>query len=326
MAANTATATFSRGGRGGGFNGGFRNQGGRQGGQQNPDQMVITGESQPPQNRGHRRQNHKPPTTPSTSADELTQHMKAMLDRRYNPQAKLLDLSAWEDDPEFANSGVFNKGSTRAKFFPALMKVCDIIPKDMVTGVILSNNKLKDLSSVSALPETFPDLKNLDLSNNQLINLDGLWDWRRKLLSLEHLIISGNPLETHMKGGYQEKVKRWYQQLRILNTTEVRPPQPMQAAAPDATPQTAPQAAPQAPAAGQAQGLIIPDGFGMEAPGKSAEQVQKERMALEVSKATNMTLQYSGMCLEQSNWDMKEAEKVYIAAKPTLPPEAFFST
>jgi nuclear RNA export factor len=253
--------------------------------------------------------------------------MKAMLDRRYNPEMKLLDLSAYEQDPEFANTGVFSKPSTRAKFFPALMKVCENIPKEMVTGVILSNNKLKDLTPVTALPQTFPDLKNLDLSNNEMFNLDPLWDWRRKLLSLEHLIVSGNPLEKHMKAGWEDKIKRWYQQLRILNTTEVRPAAPGAAVTPAPPPAAAAPAppAPQVTPAGPQQGLVLPDGFGAEVPGKAPEQVQKELMAIEVSKATNMTLQYSIMCLEQSNWDMKRAEEVYVAAKPTLPPDAFFT-
>lgn len=58
-----------------------------------------------------------------------------------------------------------------------------------------------------------------------------------------------------------------------------------------------------------------PDGFGAAIPGKSEEQVQKELLAMELTKATRMTLEYSGMCLEQSAWNLEEAGKAFEQVK-----------
>ena len=49
--------------------------------------------------------------------------------------------------------------------------------------------------------------------------------------------------------------------------------------------------------------------------GKSNEQIQKEVMALELSRETGMTLEYSGMCLEQTGWNLAQAAKAFELAK-----------
>lgn len=61
--------------------------------------------------------------------------------------------------------------------------------------------------------------------------------------------------------------------------------------------------------------LLVPDGFGVPGPEKSEEQVQKEALAVEMSRATGMTLEYSGMCLEQSAWNLQDAAVVFEQAK-----------
>ena len=59
------------------------------------------------------------------------------------------------------------------------------------------------------------------------------------------------------------------------------------------------------------QQFTSPEGFGLAVPGKLEEQVRKELIALELTKATRMTLAYSGMCLEESAWDLQEALKAF---------------
>ena len=61
--------------------------------------------------------------------------------------------------------------------------------------------------------------------------------------------------------------------------------------------------------------IVIPDGFGVPAPNKAEEQTRKEAMALELSQATGMTLEYSGLCLEQSQWNLPEARMAFEQAK-----------
>ena len=62
-----------------------------------------------------------------------------------------------------------------------------------------------------------------------------------------------------------------------------------------------------------------PEGFGIAVPGKLEEQLQKELIALELTKATRMTLEYSGMCLEESAWNVQAAlgafEEVKVHAR-----------
>ena len=67
-----------------------------------------------------------------------------------------------------------------------------------------------------------------------------------------------------------------------------------------------------------AQGLHqsnVPLGFAMTGPGKSEEQVQKEVMAVELSNRTGMTLEFSGLCLEQCGWNLEGAAVSFEQAK-----------
>lgn len=63
--------------------------------------------------------------------------------------------------------------------------------------------------------------------------------------------------------------------------------------------------------------IPLPEGFGVSGLGKTNEQVQKEVLAAELSRRTGMTLEYSGMCLEQSGWGIEAAvvafEKVKVS-------------
>lgn len=71
---------------------------------------------------------------------------------------------------------------------------------------------------------------------------------------------------------------------------------------------------PQAPASALHQ-IPVPSGFAIAGPGKSEEQVRKEALVLELSKGTGMTLEYSQMCLEQSNFSLKAAATAFEQAK-----------
>lgn len=164
-------------------------------------------------------------STPATQ--DLVGKMKGMLNRRYNPELKLLDLSFLATDPEFSDTGIFSANARESKFFPALMKVCDTIfssaqqKREAVSSVTLANNALTSVTSVTALSQTFPEIKNLDLSNNQLKDLRAIESWRWKFRHLDHLVLTGNPLETAVPR-YQDEILKWYPTLRLLNTIQVR--------------------------------------------------------------------------------------------------------
>ena len=152
---------------------------------------------------------------------------RGVLESRYNFETKFLDLSNLGDIAELRQKEIFNKSSTLAKFFPALMSV---LSKSFdtteeldaaITSVSLANNGMKDLSHVSSLSHTLKKLENLDLSNNAFENLDALHLWKRRFLHLQHLILSGNPLEQN-NPDYPKEVVQWYPNLRLLNNVQVR--------------------------------------------------------------------------------------------------------
>ncbi|KIW07470.1 uncharacterized protein PV09_01438 [Verruconis gallopava] len=53
------------------------------------------------------------------------------------------------------------------------------------------------------------------------------------------------------------------------------------------------------------------------------EAQEKEMMALEVSKATGMNMQYSVMCLEQVGWSYQDALAAFASHKDAIPAEAY---
>ena len=162
--------------------------------------------------------------------------LKSVLSRRYNTDAKLLDLSQLGMDPELVNIGMFSTTSRESKFFPALMKICEDIfttahaKEEAILSVSLANNALTSIASVTTLSQTFPSLKNLDLSNNKLKSLASLEGWRWKFRKLEQLILTGNPIETEVPT-YRDDIMKWYPTLSTLNTIQVRSLDDVRAAA-----------------------------------------------------------------------------------------------
>ena len=155
------------------------------------------------------------------------QLLQQVLSRRYNPETKLLDLSNLGRDSDLNAAGVFNAATTQSKLFPALMKLCDNQFKsseekrETVQSVTLADNALQSVTPVTTLAQTFPDLQNLDLSNNLLSDLNSLLPWRHKFRHLKLLVLSGNPIESNSPG-FASEITKWYRSLRLLNGIEVR--------------------------------------------------------------------------------------------------------
>ncbi|KAF2164220.1 hypothetical protein M409DRAFT_25562 [Zasmidium cellare ATCC 36951] len=163
----------------------------------------------------------------SSKAEETKLMLRNVLERRYNIQTKLLDLSALSQDDELKAQAIFDSNSTASKFFPAMMKVLELAFDTTdelnahVESVSLANNGLADLKAVSTLSATLPKLHNLDLSNNNFANLSALSIWRKRFLHLQHLVVSGNPLEQN-EPNYAAELVKWYPNLRVLNQIQVR--------------------------------------------------------------------------------------------------------
>ena len=161
-----------------------------------------------------------------TTTSDTRELLRGVLERRYNAEHKLLNLSALAEDEALKTLGVFQSVTTESKFFPALMKICDEQFKtaqekrDTIQGVVLSSNGLRDVKAVTSLAATLPHIKNLDLSNNQFADLDSLQAWKHRFKQLDHLIVTGNPLET--VPDFNIELMKWYPTLRLLNGIQVR--------------------------------------------------------------------------------------------------------
>jgi nuclear RNA export factor len=169
----------------------------------------------------------KKEAAPSSEAERVKAMLRGILERRYNFETKLLDLSALAQDEELKNERMFEKNSTTQKFVPAMMIVLEKSfdkPEDKdaaILSVSLANNGLTDLTAVSSLSLTLPKLQNLDLSGNQFPNLNALQNWRKRFYHLQHLVLTGNPLEQN-ELNWQQEIVKWYPNLRQLNGVQVR--------------------------------------------------------------------------------------------------------
>ena len=162
----------------------------------------------------------------SASAADTKSKLTAILAKRYFQDTKLLNLSMLATDPDLMSMGIFNSTSTESKFFPALMKVWELnfnnpaTKREAVESISLADNQLTSISVVTTLAQTFPDLKNLDMSNNAFKDAQALVAWRWKFRNLEFLDLTGNPFSADPS--FKDTMLKWYPRLRFLNNLEVR--------------------------------------------------------------------------------------------------------
>ncbi|KAI1433630.1 hypothetical protein GGR50DRAFT_667377 [Xylaria sp. CBS 124048] len=176
------------------------------------------------------------PTPLSSVALEMKERLQGTLSSRYDGNAKLLNLSALGDDPILNQMGFFNGESSPEKLFRALMAVCDGFFKtaqekrDAVVSITLAANNIDDVQQIMSLADTFPDIINLDLSRNQLQNVKALQKWRRRLRSVQTVLLNDNPIEMTTPD-YKKELVNWFPQLLNLSGTQVRTPEEVAAKA-----------------------------------------------------------------------------------------------
>ena len=167
----------------------------------------------------------------SQTAQETKEKFRAILAARYDGNLKLLNLSALAQDAGLLQMGFGTfDGKTSSKLFPALMVVADQLFKswqekrDAIVSVSLANNGLSDVSAVTSLAQTFPDIKNLDISSNNFKDLKSISAWRWKFRNLETLVLSSNPIETQVPD-FNVEVMKWFPKLQSLNFVQIRTPE-----------------------------------------------------------------------------------------------------
>lgn len=277
----------------------------------------------------------KSPTSMDTDKDnkekpnEVAEMLKGFLNRRYNVEDKLLDLSTVGGDQEVAKSGLFDSAKTGSKFFPALMKICDQVlrlasldKKEVIYSVDLSGNNLQNADMIKSLATTLPHIRNLNLAGNNFTGIKDVKAFKNRFRFLEHLIIEIAEI------GWEDEIVSWFPKLRILNDKQVRPDPPAtndaakSSNAPASIPIMAPApvvdptpAMPSVPT--PAPGLAAP---GLTGPGLTGEQ---DAMVMYVMNETNLKRSLSVELLQASNWDIEAAARLFMEKKDSLPADSF---
>lgn len=182
-------------------------------------------------------------------AAQTKEKLKGILFNRYNVETRILDLSALGQDQVLVSMGLFERSNTAEKAFKALVYISDSqfdtakAKAEAIQGVSLASNGLSTIAPVFDLAETFPQLKMLDLSNNQIENLRQLTRWRQRFRSLENLVMVGNPIETQ-EPNYKTELMQWFPNLQFLNGQQVRTAEEIAARDAATRPQPIPQAGP----------------------------------------------------------------------------------
>lgn len=141
--------------------------------------------------------------------------------QRYNPSAKMLNLSNFIQDPVLQPTGLLNNGT---KLTLGLLKIVDLLQKNsgiVIETLDLSGNMFKDLSSIKDLPLIIPDLINLSLSNN-MISRSALFGihWKNKFKKLRELIVINNPMCS--SPSFQNDIMSAFPKLILLDSQIVR--------------------------------------------------------------------------------------------------------
>lgn len=140
--------------------------------------------------------------TESKETQELRAKLQSILSARYLGDNKLLKLDSLASDAELVTLGMFENRDRALKTFKGLMAICDGLFKtpaakrEAIESISLANNNIDDVIQVETVATTFPQLKNLDMSGNQIANTQGLERWKGKFKELETIYTTGNPIET----------------------------------------------------------------------------------------------------------------------------------
>ena len=158
------------------------------------------------------------------SVDQAREVIRGVLQRRYDTDSRIIDLSCLGADPVLIEN--FKDPISSASVFAALMAGCEETFRTstekakMVSGVSLARNNLSSLKDVEILADTFPHLINLDLSGNAFSDVQALASWQHKFRNLEHILLTENPAAADPKT--LNALLQWYPKLRGYNRTNVR--------------------------------------------------------------------------------------------------------
>ncbi|ATY58676.1 mRNA export factor mex67 [Cordyceps militaris] len=165
--------------------------------------------------------------TESKETQELRAKLQAILGSRYFQANKLLKLDALSTDQELVRLGMFENAERALKTFKGLMVICDDLFKtaqekrDAIESISVASNGIDDVTQVEIVANTFPELKNLDMSGNRIATIKAMERWKGKFKELKTLYMTGNPVET-ADPSYQTTLLEWFPKLQDINGVHLR--------------------------------------------------------------------------------------------------------
>lgn len=192
------------------------------------------------------RQPMRNPAAPALTHEQRDKLYRDVLNDRYNQNDKFLKLDGLHENVILQLAGSWDPNATQlgdTGIFPTLMRVIgESFPsraekEQWVDAVSLANNRLTTFKPVFELARTFPGLRRLDISNNNIKDLKSLESIRYRFRHLDILIISPNPIDLE-DPEYMDVIKIWFPTLRKLNSDRVRSDEAAASAAPQSASET----------------------------------------------------------------------------------------
>ncbi|KAM9301831.1 nuclear RNA export factor 1 [Gastrophryne carolinensis] len=154
--------------------------------------------------------------------DEEVAHFKLCMQKRYDGARQALDMSSLRTDPDLVASKVDLILNRKCCMQSMLQIIGENVPE--LLSLDLSNNKLYRLEYMADVHQKAPNLKILNLSNNQLKSDKDLD--RIKGLKLEMLWLDGNPLCDNFRDQttYISNMRERFPKLLQLDGHELPPP------------------------------------------------------------------------------------------------------
>ncbi|CCL98168.1 uncharacterized protein FIBRA_00162 [Fibroporia radiculosa] len=187
------------------------------------DSLAIRGAAKGP--LGRLRRNAVSSADAAPVERKLLDLMKEFVNRRWNSEARFLDLERITKD-EFVQKTRIIKGplNNAIKEFSVIFKMASLLSPPVET-VSLAGNDLANSAILSRLSHFLPKLANLSLQGNKFISwkdLDSISGKRGRLQQLRELILLDNPVrDIEYKNGridrYKSEIARRFPSLEILD-------------------------------------------------------------------------------------------------------------
>ncbi|KAJ3086993.1 nuclear mRNA export, poly(A)+RNA binding protein, partial [Quaeritorhiza haematococci] len=169
------------------------------------------------------------PSPSGSTGGSAIQALTTLIQSRYNPAQRFLNLENIDADPILISAGVdaFGKDYKASKVGQVICKLISEICPDVQT-ISFANNKLRSLLPLSTLAERVPGIVNLSFQDNQLSSYSDIEPVNgRVLTNLREVVFTGNPVrekELSRSGSdlrYRSDLKKIFPSIQILDTVPV---------------------------------------------------------------------------------------------------------